>query len=202
LADGLALRPGWLELGAVIRETLKKGCSPFHRSKLQSLFLRFEDLIPAKIHSFSVIARETKEGGNAMPLDGDWYNELGSKMTLEVHGQEIRGRYFTAVGDAEGIYHLSGRTNESNTILGFSVAWQNSFGDSESATAWSGQYLSDEDEILTTWLLTDQTDEADEWKSTNIGQDVFQRQAPNKQTIQKAVLLRAPSHPARSRKKK
>ena len=137
-----------------------------------------------------------------MPLNGDWYNELGSKMTLEVDGQKIRGTYYTGVGDAEGIYQLSGRTNESNTVLGFSVAWQNSFGDSESATAWSGQYHGDEDEILTTWLLTDQTDEKDDWKSTTIGQDVFQRQIPKEEAVQKAKLLRAPSHPARLSKKK
>jgi hypothetical protein len=72
-----------------------------------------------------------------MPLNGDWLNELGSKMTLNVDGQDISGEYFTAVGDAEGICDLSGRTNEDNTVLGFSVAWQNSYGDSESVTAWS-----------------------------------------------------------------
>jgi hypothetical protein len=137
-----------------------------------------------------------------MAFSGDWFNELGSKMTLEVDGQDITGEYYTAVGDAKGIYDLSGRTNESNTVLGFSVAWQNAYGDSESATAWSGQYHGDEDVIVTTWLLTDQTDEADDWKSTLVGKDVFQRQAPTEQAARQAKLFRAPSHPASLRKTK
>lgn len=132
-----------------------------------------------------------------MPLSGDWFNELGSKMTLEVDGQTITGRYHTAVGDAEGIYLLMGRTNETNTVLSLSVAWQNSYGDSESATAWSGQYYSDEEKIGTTWLLTDQTDEGNEWKSTLVGKDAFQRQPPEEEAIRKTQLFRAPSHPAR-----
>lgn len=131
-----------------------------------------------------------------MPLSGDWFNELGSKMTLKVAGREITGQYYTAVGDAEGIYDLSGRTNDGNTILGFSVAWQNSYGDSESATAWSGEYHSDEDVIVTTWLLTDQTKESDDWKSTLVGKDNFQRQPPNERIASQARLFRAPSHPA------
>ena len=137
-----------------------------------------------------------------MPLSGDWFNELGSKMSLKVDGQDITGEYQTAVGDAEGIYDLSGRTNETNSVLGFSVAWQNAYGDSESATAWSGQYHSDEDVIVTTWLLTDQTNESDDWKSTLVGKDVFQRLAPKEQAVRQAGLFRAPSHPASLRKSK
>jgi hypothetical protein len=135
-----------------------------------------------------------------MPLNGDWFNELGSKMTLNVDGQDISGKYFTAVGDAEGIYDLSGRTNEDNTVLGFSIAWQNSYGDSESATAWSGEYHSDEDVIVTTWLLTDQTDEANDWKSTTVGKDVFQRQSPSERAVSQARRFCAPAHPLRSTK--
>jgi hypothetical protein len=56
-----------------------------------------------------------------MPLNGDWFNELGSKMTLNLDGQNI-----------------------------------------------SGEYHSDEDVIVTTWLLTIQTEEANDWKSTTV----------------------------------
>jgi hypothetical protein len=131
-----------------------------------------------------------------MPLSGDWYNELGSKMTLVVDGQHVTGHYYTAVGDAEGIYHLAGRTNRDNTVLGFAVAWQNEYGDSESATAWSGEYHDSDDIIVTTWLLTSQTDEPDDWKSTLVGKDIFQRQSPDKDAVSRAKLMRAPSHPA------
>lgn len=132
-----------------------------------------------------------------MALSGDWYNELGSKMTLIVNGQDVTGYYYTAVGDAEGIYDLAGRTNDNNTVVGFSVAWQNAYGDSESATAWSGEYHQQDDIIVTTWLLTSQTDEPDDWKSTLVGKDIFQRNPPNKELVSRAKLMRAPSHPAR-----
>jgi hypothetical protein len=132
-----------------------------------------------------------------MPLSGDWFNELGSKMTLQMNGQDVTGYYYTAVGDAEGTYSLTGRTNASNTVLGFSIAWQNDYGDSESATAWSGEYHAQDDVIVTTWLLTAQTDEADDWKSTTVGKDVFQRQSPSKDVVSRAKRLRAPSHPTR-----
>jgi hypothetical protein len=132
-----------------------------------------------------------------MALDGDWFNELGSRMTLQVNGQDVSGHYYTAVGDAEGIYDLSGRTNKDNTVVGFSVAWQNTYGDSESATAWSGEYHEDEDIIVTTWLLTAQTAEADDWKSTLVGKDVFRRQSPAKDAVSTVRLMRAPSHPQR-----
>lgn len=130
-----------------------------------------------------------------MPLSGDWFNELGSKMTLQINGQDVTGYYYTAVGDAEGIYNLAGRTNNSNTVLSFSVAWQNDYGDSESATAWSGEYHDQDDIIVTTWLLTSQTDEEDDWKSTLVGKDIFQRQSPNKDAVSHTKLMRAPSHP-------
>jgi hypothetical protein len=103
-----------------------------------------------------------------------------------------------AFGSAQ--YELSGRTNEDNTVLGFSVAWQNSYGDSESVTAWSGEYHSDEDVIVTTWLLTVQTDEVNDWKSTTVGKDVFQRQAPTERVVAQARRFRAPAHPVRATK--
>lgn len=131
-----------------------------------------------------------------MPLSGDWYNELGSKMTLQLDGEHVTGYYYTAVGDAEGIYHLAGRANRNNTVLGFAVAWQNEYGDSESATSWSGEYHEADDVIVTTWLLTSQTDEPDDWKSTLVGKDTFQRQSPNKDAVSQASAMRAPSHPA------
>ena len=131
-----------------------------------------------------------------MPLNGDWFNELGSKMTLQVNGQDVTGNYYTAVGDAEGIYELAGRTNGTNTVGDLSVAWQNAYGDSESATAWSGEYHEDEDMIVATWLLTSQTAEADDWKSTLVGKVTFQRQAPGKDVVSRARKVRAPSHPA------
>lgn len=132
-----------------------------------------------------------------MSLSGDWYHELGSKMILNVDGRDVTGQYWTAVGDATGSYELSGRTNTENTIVGFAVAWQNSYGDNESATSWSGQYHGDEDVLITTWLLTEQTDDTNDWKSTVVGKDTFQRQPPTEELVRHASRFRVPSHPTR-----
>ena len=44
-----------------------------------------------------------------MSVTGNWYNELGSVMSLVVDGASITGIYQTAVGDASGIYQLVAR---------------------------------------------------------------------------------------------
>jgi len=43
-------------------------------------------------------------------LSGDWYNQLGSKMTLIAdENGGLRGEYNSAVGNAEDFYILTGR---------------------------------------------------------------------------------------------
>lgn len=135
-----------------------------------------------------------------MALDGDWYNELKSKMVLTVKGASVTGQYHTAVGNASGIYDLVGRIDDqagSSRAIAFVVSWQNSDGNSESATAWSGevQVEGQEDErIITTWLLTMETDPQNNWKSTIVGQDVFTRTPPSDAAV-KSRLLQALPHP-------
>lgn len=89
-----------------------------------------------------------------MDLNGDWYNELGSKMTLGVKGSSVTGKYHTAVGDADGIYELVGRISvpeDEARTLGFVVAWQNGKRTTDSSTAWSGEAreIAGEETILT-----------------------------------------------------
>ena len=136
-----------------------------------------------------------------MDLNGTWYNELGSCMTLTVNGNSITGTYQTAVGDASGTYDLVGRTdtdNDESQCVGFVVAWQNQYGSSDSATAWSGQYqiIDGVDTIVTTWLLTQETNPDDDWASTIINKDLFTKSLPGEEKI-KGLLKKGvkSSHP-------
>jgi len=136
-----------------------------------------------------------------MALDGDWYNELKSKMVLTVKGPAITGKYHTAVGSATGIYDLVGRIDSkagSSRAIAFVVSWENDDGNSEAVTAWSGEVQAegqDDERIITTWLLTVETDPKNNWKSTIVGQDVFTRTPPSDAVV-KARLLQALPHPA------
>ena len=133
-----------------------------------------------------------------MKLTGTWYNELGSKMVLRGRDSNITGTYQTKVGDAKGIYRLVGRTDtdhDQSQAVGWIVAWQNEYGSSDSVTAWSGQLqeIDGLETIVTTWLLTGETDPNNDWRSTLVGKDVFTRAQPTQEEIEK-TLQRA-SHP-------
>jgi hypothetical protein len=133
-----------------------------------------------------------------MDISGDWYNELKSKMVLTVDGSALTGTYNTGVGDASGEYSLVGRwdpSGEESQAIGFVVTWQNGSKNTPAVTSWSGQVQTNDqgDEvILTTWLLTEETERDSDWASTTIGQDVFTRQPP----AAPIRLLKAAAHPA------
>lgn len=123
-----------------------------------------------------------------MSLNGIWYNELGSVMTLRVNGSVVTGTYQTAVGDAEGVYDLVRRTvidDSSSEVLGWVVVWQNQHGNSESVTAWSGEFqtVNGVPTIVATWLLTNETDPNDDWHSTIVGKDTFTNSRPSEEQI-------------------
>ena len=136
-----------------------------------------------------------------MKLDGTWYNELGSKMQLTVDGPAITGTYVTAVGEASGTYAIVGRTEtgtHGSQSVAFVVCWQNASGSSASCTSWSGQLQQDanqQESIVTSWLLTTDTDVGDDWKSTFVGQDVFRRSPPAQAPTKISELRHQPSHP-------
>ncbi len=137
-----------------------------------------------------------------MSAAGTWYNELGSKMELQVNGSSLTGTYQTAVGDATGIYLLVGSLDPAPSPGGQAIAWvvvwNNEYGNSHSITAWSGQYqvIQGEEEIVSLWLLTSEQMPNHDWKSTLVNQDVFTRTAPSQQSIERAASRRPPSHPA------
>lgn len=142
-----------------------------------------------------------------MPLDGTWYNELNSVMNLSVeetsnNGSVITGTYQSQVGEAGGIYTLSGITDEGTgdptPNIGFTVSWVNpSNGNSNSVTAWSGQLqVIDGQEVITAfWLLTQETNPANNWSSTRIGQDVFTRTQPTEAQVKARLSRGSLPHP-------
>lgn len=139
-----------------------------------------------------------------MPIDGTWYNELNSTMVIRVNAGSVTGTYTTAVsgaGCAKGDFDIAGRADtDQNGLanLGFVVSWENGQSRCESVTAWSGEYrtlANGEEQIKTTWLLTLETDQMDDWKSTLIGQDVFTRIAPSPASVQLSKMLKRHSHP-------
>ena len=93
------------------------------------------------------------------------------------------GQYNSAVGEAEKFYSLVGRydTASDSPTLGWTVSYQNQYENAHSTCTWSGQHqcVSGTPTLLTTWLLTSQTEPSDNWKSTDVGFDVFTPRSPN-----------------------
>jgi len=142
-----------------------------------------------------------------MSVSGTWYNELNSKMVLSVNespnnGSVITGTYQSKVGDAGGVYILSGITDEGTgddtPNIGFVVSWVNpTYGNSNSVTAWSGQLqIINEEEVMTTfWLLTQETNPSNNWTSTRIGKDVFRRTPPTEEQVAARLAFGSLPHP-------
>lgn len=143
-----------------------------------------------------------------MPLSGTWYNELNSVMKLNLNGHSnegsvVTGTYQSRVGDAGGIYYLYGASDEgtgdTTPNIGFTVSWVNpTKGNSNSVTAWSGQLqIINGQEVLTAfWLLTQETNPANNWSATRIGQDVFRRNPPTEEQVAARLKLGGLPHPA------
>lgn len=136
-----------------------------------------------------------------MKLHGVWWNELGSKMVIEVDPDDpktFRGLYHTNVGNAqERKYPLLGRCDNrglDSKMIAFVVAWNAdppSGGDppvNPSVTAWCGQLqmVEHREVIGTTWVLNRLTTPADDWESTLVGMDYFKRKKPRKEAIEAA----------------
>jgi Avidin family len=134
-------------------------------------------------------------------LHGEWWNELGSKMVIEVDPDDpktFRGLYHTNVGNAqEKRYPLLGRCDNrhlDSRMVGFVVVWNADPPDGDapavnpSVTTWCGQLqiVKDQEVIATTWLLNRLTAPADDWESTLVGMDYFKRKKPSEATIEAA----------------
>ncbi|MEU5893700.1 avidin/streptavidin family protein [Streptomyces sp. NPDC047461] len=142
-----------------------------------------------------------------MSMNGDWYNETGSRMRIVVDpAGGIKGSYISAKGHAVGTYPLAGRYDtvalpEHGTTLGWTVAWRNERNDAGSVTNWNGQYYEDgtgPEHICATWLLTASATAANVWEATAVGQDVFTHVPPTpERTEGHRRQTVAASHPER-----
>jgi avidin family protein len=135
-----------------------------------------------------------------MDIRGQWFNELTSRMVIDVHGNTITGKYHTGVGEAEGEYELVGwisTPNDNNGTIAFVVAWQNGIQDTDAVTAWSGEGrdIDGTQYITATWLITKETLPNDDWRSTIIGKDYFTRTPQDGKDFKRLSLFRQPSHP-------
>lgn len=131
-------------------------------------------------------------------LCGEWYNALGSKMSLstDVNGG-LMGTYCSAVGNAQDFYLLTGRFDSSppsqgGVSIGWVVTFRNESRNAHSTTAWGGQYFDKTngvERITTNWLMSYSTKPEDNWNLTNIGNDAFTRKKPSAAAIEHAQVM-------------
>lgn len=103
---------------------------------------------------------------------------MGSEVVIAVGADgRLVGEYCGAKGALAGQpYPLVGqcqmRTNAEVIPVAFVVDWSEARG----VTAWCGRYVAAPvEEIRVTWLMSSETEPADEWKATLVGHDVFHR---------------------------
>ncbi|KAJ4466186.1 Avidin/streptavidin, partial [Lentinula lateritia] len=114
-------------------------------------------------------------------LSGNWINELGSTVTLIADQDSgLSGQYNSTVGNATDFYNLTGRfdmlpPSDSDISVGWVVTYNNELRNTHSTATWSGQYFNNSggEMILTQWLLTTSSTQADVWESTLVGHDEF-----------------------------
>ncbi|KAJ3851416.1 hypothetical protein EV368DRAFT_65762 [Lentinula lateritia] len=96
----------------------------------------------------STTASASPQSQIGSPLSGNWINELGSTMTL--------------LADQNGGLSIS---------VGWVVTYNNEQRNAHSTATWSGQYFNNSsvETILTQWLLTTSSTQADVWESTLVG---------------------------------
>ena len=134
-----------------------------------------------------------------MNIAGTWYNELKSKMIIKQSGANLTGTYQSGVGTDGRIYDLVGKVNTSPSECSQAISWVVVYNNYNSTAAWSGQYQRNEktgeEKIYTFWLLTSETEPQDNWKATQIGQDIFTRDCPDEETIKRALRRTVRSEP-------
>lgn len=128
------------------------------------------------------LARKTQR------IDGIWHNQYGSEVELL---QDDAGK----LAGTFRIPKVSSHNNEfplTGFVTGNVVAFAVVFPEKESATAWSGEILSD-GSIRALWhmVLDAHSNEQNCWKSTWTGADTFERGESPKETSAKTP----PSHP-------
>ncbi len=113
-------------------------------------------------------------------FSGEWWNELCSRMDLDVENGRLSGSYWTGVGSGQDEeFELTG------FVSGDLIAYSVNFGSQGSLTSWSGQHTVErgEEKIKTMWLLagnlSSDEEEADTlWRSIWTGANTYTRDRP------------------------
>jgi hypothetical protein len=71
---------------------------------------------------------------------GTWKSTRGSEMTLAVSGNDVTGRYVSAIGDAKGESSFPLRGFVSGDLISFTV----NFGQHATLVSWAGQFAPDD----------------------------------------------------------
>ena len=117
-----------------------------------------------------------------MSVTGVWVNKRASVMVLrEDPSGNVTGKYRSAAGRDLQVRDLAGRTSpveEDKQMVGFSVCFHTDQPSSQfgraSVCTWSGWIQNNT--LTTRWLLTRNVSrEEDDWSSTIVGQDSFER---------------------------
>ncbi len=137
-----------------------------------------------------------------MAINGTWYNELGSTLTIVDNGNgTLSGTYVSGVGAPAGkSFPLVGSYDPSAPLpvpLGFSVAWDGW----SSNTTWCG-LLFEGGAIVTTWILASTINTTTEgwWQSMNVGMDNFTPNQPSRESVEARISMHGASHPLHERR--
>jgi hypothetical protein len=140
-----------------------------------------------------------------MEIVGDWFNELGSQMTIVLDANNPRlfhGSYHTAVGTAQerkydlvGSHDIAGADSET---LGWVVTYDppdaaaaGEPANGPTTCAWSGQaqVIGDMPYLVTTWVLTGAVPREENWTATTIGTNYFFRTKPTPSMLGAVLAL-------------
>jgi len=123
---------------------------------------------------------------NQDPIAGVWYSGVGSMLKLQVDGSELKGSFDSTEAHG-GSFTVHGSVDpdpsKANRALSFSVCWirKNGHPKYRSVTSYTGQYhkLENGSEYLnTTFLMVDETTPEQDYASTYVGYDNFNRNKP------------------------
>ncbi|XP_061186573.1 streptavidin-V2-like [Saccostrea echinata] len=119
---------------------------------------------------------QTQEMQGLCALSGKWRNQLQSEITITCKKGTIQGLYDSTVGN--GAYDLVGKylqVNETDYIVGWSVAYKNQHRDARSTASWTGVFYAAEDIIKTQWIRAAFKNPEDYWSTFTTNQDTFSR---------------------------
>lgn len=118
-----------------------------------------------------------------MPLTGVWINKFKSVVALKEDSDgHLTGKYRSMVGRDPHVRHLDGRASPvdgEKQMLGFAVCFEVAYDPITgygrySLCTWSG--WARDNKIIARWLLSRSVDKIeDEWSSTLVGEDRFER---------------------------